>query len=406
MFFAGAVALGVGIIAAVVFIASPVPSLRAAGTTYYVSLSSGNDSNTGTSQTAPWRTAGKVNATTFQPGDQILFKSGDTWFSDPLIVPSSGTANAPLLFGAYGTGSKPKFDGQGGTFANGLINITAKNYGTIDGFEATNGACDLVNVNPGTSSTSAGVIVRNCDVHHDTEPGYSLLNVLNYIPGGTVSRTQGSLTNVLVENNTVHDSQWNGIRLNSGVNFSTIQGNTIYDILAHGGIDVKDGANSGSYNDHINILNNEVYNAETGIFFTDASNGLVDGNKVHNTGNVSTFKAGITFQRWNTAVFTSLNNNTFRRNIVYNNAWVGIWIVDTVNPVVYNNTLYNNGTSGSGGSVFSQNNTNFVQCNTVAYTTGGHNVLNALRCGSQPEYVSYTPLSRMPRQEIFACARA
>ncbi len=47
-------------------------------TNYYVS-SSGNDANSGTSESSPWKTLNKVNSFTPKPGDQILFKRGDEW---------------------------------------------------------------------------------------------------------------------------------------------------------------------------------------------------------------------------------------------------------------------------------------------------------------------------------------
>ena len=47
-----------------------------AGTTYYVDAENGDDSNSGTSIDAPWKSLNKVTDTTFLPGDQILLKSG------------------------------------------------------------------------------------------------------------------------------------------------------------------------------------------------------------------------------------------------------------------------------------------------------------------------------------------
>jgi hypothetical protein len=79
-------------------------------TNYYVS-NSGNDSNSGTSESAPWRTLGKVNASTFKAGDQILFKRGDTW-RGLLILPSGGSSGNHVIYGAYGTGNKPRILGS------------------------------------------------------------------------------------------------------------------------------------------------------------------------------------------------------------------------------------------------------------------------------------------------------
>ena len=82
----------------------------ASATDYYIS-SSGNDSNNGLSSSAPWKTIAKVNASSFFPGDRILFNKGDVW-RETLTVPSSGDTNAPIIFCAYGIGAKPIIDGS------------------------------------------------------------------------------------------------------------------------------------------------------------------------------------------------------------------------------------------------------------------------------------------------------
>lgn len=76
--------------------------------TYYVDATNGQDSNNGLAITAPWKTIAKVNAITFQPGDQILFSRGEVW-REALIPSSSGSLGNPITFGAYGSGNKPVF---------------------------------------------------------------------------------------------------------------------------------------------------------------------------------------------------------------------------------------------------------------------------------------------------------
>ncbi|MGA7909441.1 MAG: hypothetical protein WCA16_18685 [Candidatus Sulfotelmatobacter sp.] len=82
----------------------------ASAATYYVSSSTGNDSNSGTSGGAAWQTIAKVNAQTFQPGDSVLFKRGDVW-NESLVPPSSGTSGNPITLDAYGTGPAPNLTG-------------------------------------------------------------------------------------------------------------------------------------------------------------------------------------------------------------------------------------------------------------------------------------------------------
>ncbi len=80
-------------------------------TVYYVS-SSGNDENKGTSEDFPWRSLDKVNRFfKLEPGDQVLFNRGDKWIGT-LTINTSGTADNPIVYGAYGTGDKPKIYGS------------------------------------------------------------------------------------------------------------------------------------------------------------------------------------------------------------------------------------------------------------------------------------------------------
>ena len=79
-------------------------------TNYYVS-SSGNDANEGTSVSLPWKSLAKVNSFKPKPGDQILFKRGDVW-NGSITAKDSGTKGSPIVYGAYGTGEKPKIYGS------------------------------------------------------------------------------------------------------------------------------------------------------------------------------------------------------------------------------------------------------------------------------------------------------
>jgi hypothetical protein len=80
------------------------------GRVYYVSSSTGSDTNPGTAG-SPWRTIAKVNRTRFDPGDQVLFRRGDRW-SEKLVPSSSGAVEKPIVFGAYGTGERPTIAGS------------------------------------------------------------------------------------------------------------------------------------------------------------------------------------------------------------------------------------------------------------------------------------------------------
>ncbi|MFA5130830.1 MAG: right-handed parallel beta-helix repeat-containing protein [Patescibacteria group bacterium] len=84
------------------------------GTSYYISSSSGNDTYTATqaqNPATPWKSIAKVNAQTFGPGTSILFKRGDVWSGETIVVNSSGSVSSPITYGSYGTGNQPVISG-------------------------------------------------------------------------------------------------------------------------------------------------------------------------------------------------------------------------------------------------------------------------------------------------------
>lgn len=103
--------------------------------TYYVAGTGGSDSNNGQSSGAAWATIAKVNATTFVPGDTILFQRGATFTSAVLLCVNSGTSVNRITYGAYGTGAKPVLNGSAGT----LVPLTVTgNYVTVQDLEVRN----------------------------------------------------------------------------------------------------------------------------------------------------------------------------------------------------------------------------------------------------------------------------
>jgi len=92
-----------------------LPKVQAAGTTYYVSQSSGNDAWDGLASSregshGPWKTLAKASRE-YSPGDSVRLKCGDTWANDTLRPTGSGTPNNPISIGSYETGNRPILDG-------------------------------------------------------------------------------------------------------------------------------------------------------------------------------------------------------------------------------------------------------------------------------------------------------
>jgi hypothetical protein len=87
----------------------------------------GDDAHDGLSTRTAWRTLAKVNATPFMPGDRILFARGGAWH-EALNASSSGTAEHPIVYDAYGSGDKPVFWGSDEIAAKAWQAIQAGRY--------------------------------------------------------------------------------------------------------------------------------------------------------------------------------------------------------------------------------------------------------------------------------------
>lgn len=83
---------------------------QAQGRSFYVNATSGDDNNSGRSPRYAWKTLRQVNITTFEPGDTILFRSGQEWLG-MLFPRGSGTAELPIVITKYGGMEKPKIHG-------------------------------------------------------------------------------------------------------------------------------------------------------------------------------------------------------------------------------------------------------------------------------------------------------
>lgn len=150
----------------------PMQSVKAeeTGTTYYVNQDGGNDNNAGTSESEAWSSLDKINSTTFQPGDKILFERGDVW-TGQLSPKGSGEKGSPIVIGAYGTGEeRPRIDGnnwcedEGDDLENRIFNAAVyfynQEYWEITSLEVTN---RIPGENPDDHIKKYGVLIMGED---------------------------------------------------------------------------------------------------------------------------------------------------------------------------------------------------------------------------------------------------
>lgn len=207
--------------------------------TYYVDATNGKDSNDGLSLSSAWKTIAKVNSCNFQPGDNILFKRGETW-TEQLTVPSGGTSDAPLIFAAYGNGAKPIIDGLGRDFA---IHIHNKDYVTIENIHAKHGNrfgilvahadnvtiqdCEVEQAQRANIQVGAcdNILIRRCDSHHSlTEHGI-------YLDG----LEQNGTDYPIIEHCDLHDNYGSAIQINGNGVYRVKDPIIRYNLLHHNG---------------------------------------------------------------------------------------------------------------------------------------------------------------------------
>lgn len=295
------------------------------GTTYYVDRVAGSDTNAGTQPSAAWRSLNRVGQSAYKPGDYILLKRGQTW-NEELVISSSGAPDAPITYGAFGTGAAPVIDGSGVTIAahEGLI----------------------------TGNQQSNLVLRDLEVRNSPADG-----IVPYLANG-----------LQVRNCTIHDNQFNGILVFNGSNV-TIDGSAFYNNSlnladSYAGIAI-DG--NGAPQANFTISNNTIHDniggegwlGANGIYFGHTGNAiptllnvLVSGNEIFRNGNPDQNQAG-------RGISGSCNGDVaVIKNYVYRNASAGVFLGDvnlTLNIVISRNVFWNNSlrqlggiTSGSG----------------------------------------------------------
>ena len=102
----------------------------------HVDAGGGNDAADGLTPATAWRSLEKVNAFDYQPGDSLLFRRGERWGGQLNPANGEGTAQHPVFVGAYGTGDRPRIDGEG-LFQDAVV-LRNRSYWILTTLEVTN----------------------------------------------------------------------------------------------------------------------------------------------------------------------------------------------------------------------------------------------------------------------------
>ena len=300
--------------------------------TYYVSNSTGNDTQNGTSSSSAWKTLSKVNSFAFQPGDTVLFKRGDTWSKQQLKINRNGAPGQPITFSAYGIGQRPKFDAAFASSPFYGVFVTGRSWIVVDSLQFyrfgkgiwINGSNNITIKNSLVShiggecvrlaKASNKIIMDNNEIHDCGQ----MSNGEGVYVGTDPLQAQGipdRTRSITIKNNEIYNIRNEAIELKAGTSDCTVQNNVIRDVddSARGAI------HTSLWVDPLIVPKHKI-----------------DFNVISNVRGIGIEIRGADLQ--------------ITRNIIYNAGRDGIYVHHDKNteqvPRIYNNTLYNNGGSG------------------------------------------------------------
>lgn len=342
----------------------------------------GDDKNNGLSEDKPIKTISKVNSLSIKPGDNILFKKGETFKGMISFTSLIGEDDNPITFASYGEGEKPIITNdyssvinieKGSNIVIRDLKVVGKNksrsetstcYNIINftySFVKNNKykniyICDNEVIGNGVDSNLMGIGVTSLEDTYKTSPTNILDNCIirrNIVSnigrsgirsGGWLNRqpinqNEGHLdkySNFHFDNNIVHDVGCIGVYVMNCTD-STINRNTIY--------------NTGMYNV------NQVMEGECGIMALCDVNCDIMFNEVYNCFDQKTgFDAmGIDID-WNTS------NIKVQYNYCHDNQGAGIGTMANQNSFILNNKIENNlGETNNQGAITVSNFTSYYE---------------------------------------------
>jgi hypothetical protein len=347
------------------------PAARA--TNYYVSVS-GNDSNSGTSTTSPWRHV-QYAANHVQAGDTVNLLAGS--YNETVNIPASGSATAGYITFQNYAGQAAAVDGTGLSIPGGqygLFNIASQSYVIIQGLEIRNYKTTKRNIVPvGIYISGAGGFIKLLNNHiHDivTSASGCNANALGIAVYGTMA--PASLNNITISGNEINSLKTGcseTMSLDGNVDTFTVSNNLIHD-NNNIGIDAigfegvsPDPAYDQARNGEITL--NTVYNISSqgnpsypkgcwcsdGIYVDGGTKITIERNLVHNV------DLGIEMASEHSGRDTSYV--TARNNLIYFGNSAGISIGGYANNVggsdnidIVNNSLLENDGKNTGSGEF------------------------------------------------------
>ncbi len=242
-------------------------------TTFFIS-GKGDDSNSGLSPEDPWKTIEKVNSLDLQPGDIVLFEGNYDYPGNLYLDSNDGNNSANVVkISSYGTGRATIQAGDSyGIFAYNTSGFVIDDINVAGSGMNSNNNSGIYFYNDLPGDTKLDLIeITNCEVYGFKDNGILI--------GGWNGNS--GFTNVLIENNKIHDILDKGI-FSYGKFSSTKTG------YAHSNITVRS----------CEVYNIKGYTKEkaghsgNGIVLSDVQHSVIEHCTAYNSGSGNTFSGG------------------------------------------------------------------------------------------------------------------
>lgn len=407
-----ATAMGV---AGYLYFAKNQPALaQIAGNTYYIDYMNGSDSNNGISPSTPWkhspgdpRVATNANIT-LAPGDIIVFKGGVMYSFDPILIDYIG-ANASGIAGKeiiYRSGhlqspiwgnTRAIIDGTNINYnyaqgITGVISLKDYSYIRVEGLQIqyapwANAESSLI----GWKGSAGGNITLNDnELFSNISPANSASSVWVgiWVQGNYLDATP---TSFIITNNHIHDIGGHGILLRWGMTNVLLENNIVHDCgpdpapYQGDGVFLRVGGNSAAVPTNVTVRKNEFYDfpVKGCIIIGGLKNGVIERNKCYDVKAAN----GFGFALGGSESVNSVDDVTFRNNLItFNNQskWGGLFRLALDGGSVSNIKYYNNTLIGAGSEwVF--------KITPGIYSIQNLDIRNNLISGSSQYYFYITP---------------
>lgn len=202
--------------------------------TFYIDNENGDDTRTGLSPEAAWKTLERANRQEFQPGDALRLKRGGSWHG-MLCPKGSGSRECPITVDAYGEAegtdkeAAPVIHGDG---AYAAVYLEGVSFWQVRNIAVTNrseerGVRQGICICGKPEGITQGIVIENCeifDVQGENRRNRNVYESMYWNSGIYVtmpgrSSRKNHLHDIIISGNYVHDVLTSGIRVNQQEDF-------------------------------------------------------------------------------------------------------------------------------------------------------------------------------------------